>query len=87
MSDPYDVVYTSAAARQLRKLDHVARDRVVRTIEILRTTPRPPQAKKLAGRSEQWRVRTGNYRIIYRIADQQLVIVVVAVGHRRDVYR
>lgn len=87
MSDSYDVVYRPVANRQLLKLDQGARDRVVRTIEILRTTPRPPLAKKLVGSHDLWRVRTGNYRIIYRIVDQQLMIVIVAVGHRREVYR
>lgn len=87
MSDAYDVHYTAAAARALRKLDRVPRDRVSRTIEILRTVPRPPLAKQLAGGSGLWRVRTGDYRIIYRVEHKRLVIVIVTLGHRREVYR
>ncbi|MCU1330961.1 MAG: addiction module toxin, RelE/StbE [Bryobacterales bacterium] len=56
-------------------------------IELLADTPRPPGAKKLAGSTNDWRVRTGDYRIIYEIQDAQLIILVVALGHRRDIYR
>ena len=67
-------------------MDRVARDRVLRTIEILRGTPRPPRAIQLVGSKELWRVRTGDYRIIYRVEDERLVVRVVKVGHRGDVY-
>lgn len=87
MSQAYDVRYTSSAARELRKLDRVPRDRVARTIEILRTVPRPPLAKKLVGSKDLWRVRTGDYRIVYRIEGERLVIVIVTLGHCREVYR
>jgi mRNA interferase RelE/StbE len=83
----YEVAYTASAAKQIRKLDRVARDRVLRTIEILRGTPRPPRSVRLVGSSDLWRVRTGNYRIIYRVEDERLLVVVVKVGHRGDVYR
>jgi mRNA interferase RelE/StbE len=76
-----------AAARQLRKLDAAARRRVQAAIELLADQPRPSGARKLAGGSGEWRVRTGDYRIVYEIGDDVLLILVVAVGHRRDVYQ
>lgn len=75
------------AARQLRKLDPAARRRVQAAIELLADDPRPPGAKKLVGGDGEWRVRTGDYRIVYEIRDQVLVVLVLAVGHRREVYR
>lgn len=75
------------AARQLRKLDPAARRRVQAAIELLADDLRPPGAKKLVGGDGEWRVRTGDYRIVYEIRDQVLVVLVLAVGHRREVYR
>ncbi|WP_456504324.1 type II toxin-antitoxin system RelE family toxin [Arthrobacter sp. UYCu723] len=60
--------------------------RILAAIELLAETPRPPGAKKLTGRVE-WRVRTGDYRVLYRIDDGRLVIVGVPAGHRREIYR
>lgn len=76
-----------AAVRQLRKLPPDARRRLQAAIELLAATPRPPGAKKLSGSSGDWRVRTGDYRIIYGIRDAQLIVLVVAMGHRRDIYQ
>jgi len=76
-----------AAVRQLRKLDPVARRRVQAAIELLAEQPRPSGAKKLVGGDGEWRVRTGQYRIIYEIHDTVLFVLVVAVGHRRDIYQ
>ena len=76
-----------AAARQLRKFAPAARRRVQAAIELLAGQPRPSGAKKLAGGAGEWRVRTGDYRIVYEIHDDVLVVLVVAVGHRREIYR
>ena len=83
----YRVEVAPAALRQLRKLDPPARRRVQAAIELLSDEPRPGGAKKLAGGDGEWRVRTGDYRIVYGIRDSVLLILVVAVGHRRDIYR
>lgn len=56
-------------------------------IEILAATPRPAGAVKLAGGDGEWRIRTGDYRIVYEVHDGMLVVLVVAVGHRREIYR
>ncbi|MFJ4029398.1 type II toxin-antitoxin system RelE/ParE family toxin [Paenarthrobacter sp. NPDC089989] len=83
----YAVQLAPAAVRQLRKLPPDARRRIQAAIELLADSPRPPGAKKLVGSANDWRVRTGDYRIIYEIQDGRLVILVVAVGHRRDIYK
>ncbi len=87
MSHRIEVEVAPAAQRQLRKLDPPARRRVQAAIELLADQPRPPGATKLAGGDGEWRVRTGDYRIIYEIHDQALLVLVVAVGHRSDIYR
>jgi mRNA interferase RelE/StbE len=79
--------FAPAAVRQLRKLDPVARRRVQAAVELLAAEPRPAGAKKLVGGGGEWRVRTGDYRIVYEIQDQVLVFLVLALGHRREIYR
>ena len=83
----YRIEVAPSAARQLRKLDPVARRRVQAALELLAQHPRPSGAKKLAGGDGEWRVRTGDYRIIYEIRDDVLLVLVLAFGHRREVYR
>ena len=83
----YSVQVAPSAVRQMRKLTPDARRRIQAAIELLAESPRPPGAKKLSGGSGDWRVRTGDYRIIYEIHDARLVVLVVAVGHRREIYR
>jgi len=83
----YRIEVVPAAVRQLRKLDPTARRRVQAAIELLAQEPRPPGAVKLQGGEGEWRVRTGDYRIVYEIQDGRLVVLVIAVGHRRDIYR
>lgn len=82
----YRIEVAPAAVRQLRKLDRVAQRRVQAAIELLASEPRPKGAKKLVGGDGEWRVRTGDYRIVYEIHDNVLLVLVVAVGHRRDIY-
>jgi mRNA interferase RelE/StbE len=83
----YRVEVAPAAVRQLRKLDPAARRRIQAAIELLADEPRPSGARKLTGGDGEWRVRTGDYRLVYEIHDNILLVLVVAVGHRRDIYR
>lgn len=83
----YRVEIAPAAVRRLRRLDNQARRRVQAAIELLAEEPRPRGARMLVGGDGEWRVRTGDYRIIYQIHDNVLLVLVVAVGHRRDIYR
>jgi mRNA interferase RelE/StbE len=82
----YAVQIAPAAARQLRKLDPAGRRRVQAAIDLLGDEPRPPSARQLVGGAGEWRVRTGDYRIVYEIHDLRLVVLVIKIGHRRDVY-
>lgn len=83
----YRIEVAPAVVRQLRKLDARARRRIQAAIELLADQPRPSGAKKLVGGDGEWRVRTGDYRIVYEIHDRVLLVLVVAVGHRRDIYK
>ena len=82
----YEVRLAPAAVRQLRKLDPPGRRWVQAAIDLLAEDPRPPGARQLVGGAGEWRVRTGDFRIIYDIRDGELLVLVVKVGHRRDVY-
>lgn len=82
----YRVELTAAAARQVRKLPRPARDRVLDAIENLGKDPRPRGAKKLVGEQTAWRVRIGDYRVIYDVFDSELTVSVVRAAHRREVY-
>jgi mRNA interferase RelE/StbE len=82
----YAVEILRSAQRQLAKLDQQAQGPIIDSIRALADNPRPSGCKKLSGRSA-WRIRAGDYRVIYEIHDQQLVIVVVTLGNRKDVYR
>ncbi len=81
----YRIELRPAAARALRKLDPSIRPRIQGAITLLAEDPRPPASRALRGRPG-YRLRVGDYRIIYTIGDDVLVVVVVTVGHRRDVY-
>ena len=82
---PYRIELRPAVARALRKLDPAIRLRIQGAIALLADDPRPPASRPLRGRPG-YRVRVGDYRIIYTIADDVLLIVVVALRHRREVY-
>ena len=81
----YRIELRPAALKALRRIDPQDRPRIQGVIALLGEDPRPPQAKALQGRPG-YRVRVGNYRILYTIDDGVLLIVVVTLGHRRDVY-
>ena len=86
MAPAYTVELTGAAARQLRKLNSAAQLRIVTALEVLQTEPRPPAMKALVGHSGYLRVRIGNYRIVYTIVDARLLILILALCDRKDVY-
>jgi mRNA interferase RelE/StbE len=81
----YRIELRPAAVRALRKLDPSIRPRIQGVIALLAHDPRPPAARQLVGRPG-FRLRVGDYRVIYTIHDDVLVVVVVTVGHRREVY-
>jgi mRNA interferase RelE/StbE len=81
----YRIELRPAAAKALRKIDAQDRGRIQGAIALLGEDPRPPGAKTLQGR-DGLRVRVGKYRIIYTVRDDVLLIVIVTLGHRKDVY-
>jgi mRNA interferase RelE/StbE len=83
----YRVELSPGARRDLRQIDSGTRDRILRALVRLETQPRPPGARKLKGGDELWRIRVGDYRIVYEVRDRILVVLVVRVAHRREVYR
>lgn len=83
----YAVTLTPAAAPQLRKLDAQARRRVQAALDLLADDPRPPAATPLVGGRGEWRVRTGDYRVMYEIYQAELRVLVLGLGHRRVIYR
>lgn len=82
----YSVRIKRSTAKEIEALQRRDRTRVVERIGALATDPRPAGAEKLSN-EERYRVRQGNYRILYEIVDRELIVTVVRVGHRRDVYR
>ena len=83
----YEIQILPKAARQIKALSVEVRQDISLTIQSLANEPRPIGVKKLSGEKDIYRVRVGNYRVLYRIVDKVLVVVVVSVGHRREVYR
>ena len=81
----FKIVITKTAQKQLDKLPDIVVETLSAVILSLADDPRPPGCKKLKGR-DGWRIRQGNYRIIYDIFDEILVVEIVAVGHRKDIY-
>ena len=81
----YRIELRPAAVRALRMLDPAVRQRLQGVIALLAQDPRPPAARALQGRPGL-RVRVGDHRIIYTVTDDVLLVVVVTIGHRREVY-
>jgi len=83
----YKVEFRPSARRELKKLPRRDQVRLLRAIDGLAYDPRPPGVKKLTGADDLYRVRVGDYRVVYQIHDDRLVVLVVRVGHRKDIYR
>jgi mRNA interferase RelE/StbE len=82
----YRLTFRKSVAKDLRSIPPNDLSRILKRIEALADDPRPMGSEKLSGQ-ERYRVRQGVYRIVYEIQDEELVIIVVKVGHRREVYR
>lgn len=83
----YRLEFTKPAARQFKSLPRQVQQRLQPKIDALAMEPRPAGMVKLAGEEELYRVRVGDYRIIYTIQDDQLLVLVVTIAHRREAYR
>jgi mRNA interferase RelE/StbE len=82
----YRIEITPSAARELSRLPRKDLQRIVARIQALADDPRPPGSQKLCAQ-EKYRIRQGDYRVLYQIEDDVLVVYVVKIAHRRDVYR
>jgi len=82
----YRLFIKPSAAKEIEALPKKERIRVIHRIQDLSEDPRPPGCEKLSGQ-DKYRVRQGQYRIVYSVSDKELVICVVKIGHRKDVYR
>ena len=82
----YELRFKNSVAKDLREFPKTHVARILKRIRGLAEDPRPPGCEKLSG-LERYRVRQGAYRIVYEIQDRQLLVLIVKVGHRRDVYR
>lgn len=83
----YEVVVARRAVKALTSLPRAEQQRVRAAIDLLAENPRPPGCVALKGEAGVYRVRVGDYRILYEVHDQRLVVQVIRIGHRRDVYR
>ena len=83
----WQVVLAPRAERELKSFPDDVYRRIIRRLELLRVNPRPRGCQKLAGHDGVYRLRAGDYRILYRIADVVLVVMVIRIGPRRDIYR
>ena len=82
----YEVILPKSAQKELDRLPDEIAKRILEALAVLKAQPRPPGCKKLRGENA-WRIRVGNYRVIYEIHDKVLRVIVVTVGNRREVYR
>lgn len=83
----YELRFKASVAKDLRGIPKADVRRILTRIEALRDDPRAPGCEKLTGNEELYRVRQGTYRIVYGIHDEQVVVEVIRVGHRREIYR
>lgn len=82
----YRLDYSPVAQRSIERLQRSMQTRILARLESLSQNPRPPGSVKLSGQ-DAYRIRVGDYRIIYTIQDDRLIVLIIDVGHRRDVYR
>jgi mRNA interferase RelE/StbE len=82
----FQIILPKSVQKELNRLPDDIANRILARLAGLATNPRPPDVKKLKGR-DAWRIRVGDYRVIYEIHDRVLQIIVIRIGHRREVYR
>jgi mRNA interferase RelE/StbE len=84
----YSLRVKDSAAKEIERIEpKKVRRQVVRRIQSLAANPRPAGCQKLAGTGDRYRLRQGSYRIVYEVREEELVVVLVKVGHRSDIYR
>lgn len=84
--ESYHIEYAKGVDKDFRKIPKKFADRIAASIDKLAANPRPPSCVKLVGFDSEYRIRVGDYRVIYQINDNVLVILVLEIGHRKDIY-
>lgn len=82
----YTIEYKKSARKELERLDRETQSRVLDAVDELASAPRPSGVRKIVGGKNVWRIRVGHYRVIYKIYDERLVVMVVRVAHRKEAY-
>jgi mRNA interferase RelE/StbE len=87
--DRYEISLLPTATRELAGLSVAVQRRIGRAIDALAADPRPRGSRRLAGKpaEQTWRIRVGDYRVLYEIRDAALIVLVIRIGHRREIYR
>ena len=85
--DEYAVVFARSARKELEHLGEPLLSRILKRIETLAVDPRPDGCRKLQGASDLWRIRVGDYRVLYAVDDAKQIVDVIAVRNRSDAYR
>mgnify|MGYP003948256825 CR=1 FL=1 len=83
----YKIKITATAEKFLKKIPKKDLQKVIETIQVLAISPFPDGCRKLRGEEDFYRVRQGNYRIIYEVIDNKLIVLVLKIGHRKDIYK
>ena len=83
----YEVQFKPAALRSLQKLPHDVQRRLSKAIDALAKNPRPHGVEKISGMQKAYRIRSGDYRVVYEIHDEIIVVYILKIGHRREIYR
>ena len=83
----YKIIFKASAKKELRKLPKIEYITIISSIDDLAVNPRPIGVRKMVGGNNQWRLRVGVYRVVYTIIDNQLIIEIIRIAHRKDAYR
>ena len=83
----YEIILRPAAQRDLRKIKEPSRTRIITALKGLKEQARPKGVRKLAGQANEWRMRVGDYRILYEIIDSEQIVHIFRIAHRREAYR
>lgn len=83
----YKVELTRTAEKQLKKIHKLAKDRLIKKIRTLAIEPYPDGVRKLSGYEDVFRVRVGDYRVIYSVFEDKVLVIVLKIGHRKDIYK
>jgi mRNA interferase RelE/StbE len=87
LTDRYGIEWQPKALKALRRIDNVDRERLIRASQALGLDPFPPASRRVIGPDDVFRIRVGPYRLLYTVENTRLLVLVLTVGHRRDVYR